>query len=131
MFFQYLWPQRKLFFCGLIIFITSIHGFTQKKFEVVDSTTFDFGEIEIDIVVNHDFIIRCLDCEEFQVETVRTSCGCTESTWTEKILSNSEKAIIHVTFDAHTLGYFDKKVTVFLKNVHKPIKLSISGWVVN
>jgi Protein of unknown function (DUF1573) len=60
---------------------------------------------------------------------VRTDCGCTASDWDEEPVKPNALGKITITFDATKSGYFQKKITVWIRGQKQAEKLSIEGEV--
>lgn len=76
------------------------------------------------------FRFRNMGAEPIVIDNVRTSCGCTASEWDETPVIQGAEGRIKVVFDAVKLGFFQKKMTVWLRNQRKPETLTIEGEVV-
>lgn len=76
------------------------------------------------------FRFRNMGTEPIVIDNVRTSCGCTASEWDETPVIQGAEGRIKVVFDAVKLGFFQKKMTVWLRNQRKPETLTIEGEVV-
>jgi hypothetical protein len=64
------------------------------------------------------------------ISNVRTSCGCTASSWTKDPILPGETATITATYNAKALGSFGKTVTVTSNAATPTVVLHIKGNVV-
>ena len=61
------------------------------------------------------------------VETVRTSCGCTEPQWPHEPVLPGQTGQIAITFTPNRAGYHRKKIKVFFAGVRKGSNLWIEA----
>ena len=92
-------------------------------------TEHDFGDIQQHRPVSAEFVIHNTSEEPFLIDNVRTACGCTAPDWTYEPIDPGSYSTIKVTFDAKKIGYFKKKVKVYLSCQRKAEVLTIEGWV--
>ncbi|MBR5249762.1 MAG: DUF1573 domain-containing protein [Bacteroidales bacterium] len=105
-------------FSGVIEFDKSVHDF--GDFMISDgkkTCTFTYKNISDSPLVIHDII---------------TSCGCTDPVWSKQPVHPGKQGTIQVTFNNDLGPYpFDKALTVYVSNVHKPVILRIRGNVLD
>lgn len=94
-----------------------------------DSTHFDFGDIKINTPAYHDFIFRNNSKQPITVETVRTTCTCTDSEWTGAAVPPGGTGRVKAIFNSHELGYFNKKLKVYFKDIKGATILKVEGTV--
>jgi hypothetical protein len=63
------------------------------------------------------------------INTVKTSCGCTDPEWPKEPVWPGEKGIIRVTYNTSIKGAFRKSITVYSNARNSPSKLFITGEV--
>lgn len=102
---------------------------TDSGFEWDTPKEHDFGDIQQHRPATHDFVIHNSSDEPFLIDNVRTTCGCTAPDWTYDPIEPGSYSTIKVTFDAKKIGYFKKKVKVYLSCQKKAEVLVIEGWV--
>ena len=102
---------------------------TEGAFEWDTPKTHDFGDIQQHRPVTYDFVLHNTSEEPFLIDNVRTACGCTAPTWTYDPIEPGSYSTIQVTFDAKKVGYFKKKIKVYLSCQKKAEILLIEGWV--
>ncbi|MEY3369254.1 MAG: hypothetical protein RI973_2409 [Bacteroidota bacterium] len=89
----------------------------------------DFGELPPGVPAVHLFHFKNTGASPLQVETVRTTCGCTASDWPEEPVLPGQSAAVRIEYDAAKSGRFQKKVTVFFYQLPRAEKLWIEGVV--
>gem|GEM_PF-648145 len=102
----------------------------EPTIEWLTETEYDFGDVIFQKPVQHTFRFKNTGTEALVIENVRTSCGCTGSTWDETPILPDSTGRITVEFDAKQSGYFRKYARVFLEGKRSAEKLWVSGFVV-
>ena len=123
--------MTKYFFNYSPIFILFL-AFFQFNESVVSWSgpmTHDFGDLEYQKSVKHDFEFKNVSGEAFVIDNVRTSCGCTAPDWTNAPILPDSTAVISIEFDARKQGYFRKWIRVYFSNQRKAERLYIEGFV--
>lgn len=77
-----------------------------------DSPEYDFGKIPKDIPVSHEFNFTNAGKETLIITDAKASCGCTTPTWTKSPIPPGGSGMVKATFNATTMGMFNKSVTV-------------------
>jgi len=90
----------------------------------------DFGEFKRYDMQQVEFEFQNNTDEAIVVDNVRPDCGCTSPNWSEEPVLPGEKGKITVEYDARKMGYFYKKVKVYLSGIRKGHKLYVEGDVV-
>lgn len=93
------------------------------------SKEYDFGEIQKEQPVSVIFEFKNVAEVPILLQTVRTTCGCTAASWTEKEVQPGAIGQVRVEYDAYQSGDFSKKIKVFFDKQRKPEILRISGSV--
>jgi hypothetical protein len=91
--------------------------------------THDFGDIEQDKPVFHEYKFKNTGEEPVIISNVRPSCGCTAPNWEETPILPDSTASISIEFDARESGYFNKLIKVYFHGKRKAYKLYIEGYV--
>ena len=99
----------------------------------MDRSVHDFGEIAIqDGPVSCSFTLTNTSEAPFEILSVVSSCGCTGVKWTRKTLSPGESGRIDATYsNDEGPGTFDKRLTVYLSAIKRPVILHIKGTAVD
>ena len=100
-----------------------------SKVEWISPTEHDFGVLQHHKPSTHEFRFRNTSGEALTVDNVRTSCGCTVPDWSYEPVAPDSVGIISVEYDARDIGYFYKKLKVYLRGQRKPELLVIEGEV--
>ena len=79
-------------------------GWAKKMF---DHTSHDFGTVATGAKVEHTFTVENKYEEDMHISNVHTSCGCTATKISKRVLKTWEKAEIVATVD--TRGFFGRK----------------------
>lgn len=101
----------------------------EKPIEWLTEKEFDFGDIAPQKPVQHAFRFKNKGTEPLVIETVRTSCGCTGSTWDETPILPDSIGTINIEFDAKESGYFRKYAKVYFEGISGAEKLWVEGFV--
>lgn len=93
------------------------------------STVHDFGQILIsDGPVSCTFVGRNISSSPVTLQSVSTSCGCTDVKWDHGTIAPGAQTKIAVTYTNDEGPYpFDKVITVKVAGVEKPLLLHIRG----
>lgn len=91
----------------------------------------DLGEIPkgIPATATYEFVNN--SNKPVVITNVRTSCGCTDKKYPKEPIKPGEKSQVQATYNAATLGTFQKTVTVTTNEGTTPTVLRIKGKVVN
>lgn len=95
----------------------------------VTPTTHDFGTIQAFDEQVYTFQFRNETNTPILIDNVRTTCGCTAPTWSEDLIMPDSISGIDVHYDAKHLGFFKKKIKVFVSSQRKAEVLTITGEV--
>ncbi|HKH60837.1 MAG TPA: DUF1573 domain-containing protein [Flavitalea sp.] len=91
-------------------------------------TNFDFGKIQQNRPVTHNFEVVNNSKEAIKIENVQASCGCTTPEWTKEAIAPGASAFIKVGYNAAAEGPFTKTISVQY-NGSQSATLTISGAV--
>jgi len=95
----------------------------------LDETEYEFGDIPHDEPVQHTFTFKNISGEPLRIDNVRTSCGCTGTTWSFEPVSADSTSTIVLEYDAKQPGYFRKYAKVFFNGQRRAEKLWVTGFV--
>ena len=99
---------------------------------VVDKTVHDFGTIKKeDGKASAVFTITNNTNAPVLISGVRTSCGCTAPDWTKEPIGPGKTGTVTATYNAATIGLFEKSVTISISEGDKTetIIVKIKGTV--
>lgn len=92
--------------------------------------TYDFGTIPQGTPVTHVFEFTNTGNQPLVISTVDKSCGCTTPKWTTEPVLPGKKGTVSATYNAATLGGFNKTITVHSNALGGDKVLYIKGTVV-
>ena len=96
----------------------------------VDNQNFDFGKIKLNVPATHKFVFTNKGKIPMVITNAQPSCGCTTPDWTKDPIPPGGQGFVQATYNAASVGAFDKKVTVTANVDSGVIMLSIRGEVV-
>lgn len=114
----------------VVLFFLQILTNLDPKLQWTTPQTHDFGNVLRGQVVTYFFEYKNISNEPLVLDNVRTDCGCTASDWEETPTETGKIGKISITFESSKIGYFRKKITVWIRGQRTPEKLSIEGEVV-
>lgn len=106
----------------------SAKGDNNSKIEF-ESTTFNFGKIPYGSDGTCDFKFTNTSREMLIINTVKTSCGCTNPQWPKDPIEPGKTGEIKVKYNTQIHGTFEKSIRVFCNAANSPVKLLIKGEV--
>jgi hypothetical protein len=90
----------------------------------------NFGQIEWKHPVTVDYTLTNTGNKPLAISNVTASCACTDARWPEKPIPAGGKGVVSVTFDAKTLGHFEKFIGIYSNAEPNLVYLSFEGEVV-
>ncbi len=123
----------KKLFLSLSLFAASTMLFAQKADEVAKFTSekIDFGKIKYDNPPTATFIVKNIGTTPLIIETATPTCGCTIGDYTKSPIAPGKEGWIKATYNAKTLGAFDKLMTVKFAGIAETKSISIKGEVLS
>ncbi len=94
------------------------------------STTYDFGNTIKGTPVTATFEFANNGSEPLIISEAKGSCGCTSVEYSQQPIAPGAKGFVKATFNALSIGVFNKSVTVALNTSTKTVVLSVKGQVV-
>lgn len=96
-----------------------------------DKTVHDFGKVTLrDGALSCSFRVTNTGDEDLYIQSVLSSCGCTEVKWTRTAINPDGTGIIEATYSNDEGPYpFDKTLTVYTSGSKKPTVLHLRGVV--
>ncbi len=116
---------------ALFFVIFTTDAYSQVPVVEFDKMVHDFGDIMLKSGKHsHTFNFKNIGKQPVVIQTVISSCGCTQPEWTKSPVMPGSSGKIKVTFLNDQGPYpFDKSVTVFVTGAARPIILRIKGVV--
>ena len=113
----------------LFLFPSYLHQPTESSFEWVTGKEHDFGLLEHKRPASFDFQFRNTGDAPIFIENVRTTCGCTKPEYSDAPVQPDSIGTITIGYDAKKIGYFRKRIKVFLSPQRKAEHIIIEGEV--
>jgi Protein of unknown function (DUF1573) len=117
-----------LFFAAILVF--SVASYAQKAAIAFEKSEFDFGKIQQGKPVTNVFKFTNTGKEPLILTGVTASCGCTTPTWTKEPIAPGAKGTVSGTFNAGTMGAFNKTITVQSNAETGTVYLTLKGEVI-
>lgn len=92
-----------------------------------DKETHDFGIVSQNVPATYTFMFKNTGKEPLIITTAQASCGCTTPEWTKEPIMPGKKGFIKATYNAASLGVFNKAVTVNSNAKTPSVVLYIKG----
>ena len=91
--------------------------------------SYNFGDIEKGKPVSHEFTFKNTTDQTILITNVKASCGCTATNYTKTPIKPGETGNVTATYNAHSVGSFNKTVTVTTSDSDVKKVLIIKGKV--
>lgn len=96
----------------------------------LSSTTYDFGSVKKGTPVSSTFEFSNNGNEQLIISEAKGSCGCTSVEYSNQPIAPGEKGFVKATFNAASIGVFQKSITVTFNTAKTKTILYIKGQVV-
>jgi hypothetical protein len=96
-----------------------------------DASVHDFGKIKQGNPVTHEFKFTNTGKVPLIITNVQASCGCTTPSWTKDEVMPGGQGYIKATYNAASMGAFNKTITVTANVESGFVQLTIKGEVIN
>lgn len=93
-------------------------------------TLHNFGSIPQNIPVSYQFTFKNSGKAPLILTNVSPTCGCTVAEYTKEVIKPGQKGFIRVTFNAASLGAFNKSIAVHSNVSEQPFILGFKGEVI-
>ena len=117
-------------FILLLLACTSILPVSAQKIQA-DQTTIDLGQVIFRQPATATFQLQNKSNHKLIIQQVRISCGCTAVNYQTTPIPAGETFQIQATYDAATMGHFNKQIALFTSAAKKPTILNLRGIVVD
>lgn len=121
-----------LLFIVSSIFLLFNNTFNKQevKFEIKDRIM-DIGKSRISDESKAAFKIKNTGTNIITISNVEADCHCTVPDWTTKTIKPNQTYTLDVTYDNHTLGYFEQTISVYFKNSKEVPLLIMRGKIID
>jgi archaellum component FlaG (FlaF/FlaG flagellin family) len=92
-----------------------------------DKETHDFGVIPQNVPASYTFTFKNTGKEPLIITNAAASCGCTTPEWTKEPIQPGKKGFVKATYNAASVGTFNKAVTVMSNAKKAQMTLYIKG----
>lgn len=97
--------RKTLFLIGLIIVGVGLVACTGSDPQIeVETNTLDLGEVVNGDIITRDVMVKNVGSADLIVESVSTSCGCTQASLDSMTISPGDSATLHIEFDSGAHG---------------------------
>ena len=120
--------MKKFFICASLFAFVSL-GVSAQKIEAINKIV-DCGQTTYQSPATAEFEVKNKSNRAVRIVDVRTSCGCTDVDYPKGEIAPDAKFMVRVTYDAQTMGRYDKFVDVYVSDQQRPIMLRMRGNVV-
>ena len=124
--------MKKILLSAAIFSLTAT-VFAQKKVDEIakfTTETINLGKIKQGVPTKGIFTVTNISGQALIIEQANPTCGCTISDYTKEPIAAGKTGIINATFNAASVGHFDKHLTVKFAGVEELKSITLSGDVV-
>lgn len=118
--------MKKFLVLSLVLFCVSVNA---QKIHVAQPVI-DLGQILFRQPATVKFNLTNKSGERITIQQVRSSCGCTQVGYQTTPVAPDQSFEVTATYDAQTMGHFEKQLAVYVKGSRTPVMLKIRGIVV-
>lgn len=90
----------------------------------------DFGSVTKGEPVSHKFLVENTGDTPLKILDVKASCGCTATDYSSEPIAPGESGYVLATYNAKSIGFFNKSVTVKVNTPEGTVLLRLKGQVV-
>lgn len=120
--------MKKLVISASLLAMSTMNVMAQKM-EATNKVV-DCGQVTYFSPATVEFEVKNKSNRAIHIVDVRTSCGCTDVEYPKDEIPADSKFTVRVTYDAQTMGHFDKLIDLYADNSDKPLLLRMRGQVV-
>ena len=120
--------MKRLYISALCLAFSTL-AVNAQKIEVANKIV-DCGQTVYKSPATAEFEVKNKGNRAVRIVDVRMSCGCTDVEYPREEIPANSKFIVRVTYDAKTMGRYDKIVGIYTDGNDKPLMLRMRGQVV-
>lgn len=120
--------MKKIYISAIFLALNAL-AVSAQKIEAINKII-DCGQTTYQSPATAEFEIKNRSNHALHIVDVRMSCGCTDVEYPHEAIPADGKFIVRVTYDAQTLGHYDKLVDIYTDDSEKPLMLRMRGHVV-
>lgn len=99
-----------------------------QKLEV--ASKIDLGQVKFYSPATATFLLQNTGNEPIAIDYVETGCGCAKASYSKQQVAPGKNMEVKVTYNARTMGHFDRIIDVYTVGNNTPILLELKGHVV-
>ncbi len=123
--------MKTFLFSAILLIALSLNGKAQTADSTLvinfESTVHDYGTIEQGGDGTYEFKFTNDGKSPLILSNVRSSCGCTVPSWTKEPVAPGKNGSIKVVYNTHSVGNFNKTITVSSNAKNSEVVLQIKG----
>ena len=116
--------NKRILVILLVNTFSSVHA---QDIQWIKGTEINLGQLEAYQDTTFQYTFLNTSDKSIAIETVRTTCGCTNPQWPTELIAPGEKGQIQVTFTPKRSGFHRKKLKVFIVGARKGHTLWLEG----
>ena len=93
--------------------------------------TLNVGQVMFRQPVVAEYELHNKSNRDISITKVRTSCGCTTVDYPEGYIHGASDFVVRATYDAKTMGHFEKQIGIYTTDSDQPLMLTLKGIVVD
>ncbi|UAM98031.1 DUF1573 domain-containing protein [Polaribacter litorisediminis] len=97
----------------------------------LENQHYNFDKLKLFKADSIYFSYKNIGENDFKIESVKASCGCTIPFWSKKKLKPNDIDSILVVYDSNKKGRFSKEIFIVSNNETSPLTLRVSGIVMD
>lgn len=124
--------MKRILLSAAVLALTAT-AFAQKKVDDIakfTTETINLGKIKQGIPTKGVFTVMNISNQPLIIEQANPTCGCTISDYTKEPIAAGKSGVINATYNAATLGHFDKHLTVKFAGIDELKSITLTGDVV-
>lgn len=123
--------MKKAFSLIVVFLAFATVSFAQKGVIKFTKESHDFGKVPQGTPVTYTFEFTNTGTDPVVISNAQPSCGCTTPDWTKSAVMPGQKGFVKATYNAASMGSFNKNVTVVSNAERSSIPLNLTGEVVS
>ncbi|MFD1143803.1 DUF1573 domain-containing protein [Larkinella insperata] len=121
--------MKKAFSLIVVFLAFATVSFAQKGVIKFTKESHDFGKVPQGTPVTYTFEFTNTGTDPVVISSAQPSCGCTTPDWTKSAVMPGQKGFVKATYNAASMGSFNKNVTVVSNAERSSIPLTLTGEV--
>src|SRR6187402_2619741 len=124
--------MKKILLSAAVLAISAA-AFAQKKVDDIakfTSETINLGKVKQGVPTKGVFTVTNISNQPLIIEQANPTCGCTISDYTKEPIASGKTGVINATFNAASVGHFDKHLTVKFAGIDEIKSITLTGDVV-